>query len=256
MIDYDSLEEFRDPETYDIVCDTFSDDFSLMDQWARSTGGPLLDVACGTGRMAIRLAAQGYAVTGVDVVPEMIARARQKAAERPVNVEWVVSDGRSFHLGKPFPFIYMLMNAFQFFQGREDQEAMLACVREHLLPDGYFLFETRNPNSGNLVQDEPQDSRFTLPDGGQLVITDEKHYDPLTQIQHCTARYQWMQADTRQVVKQKVLRVGLRYVYPQEMEALLFHNGFKIHTVYGSWQGEPLTASSPAMIYVCQRRDS
>src|SRR5689334_12168802 len=106
MIDYDSLEEFRDPETYDLVCDPFNEDFPLMDQWAKSTGGPLLDVACGTGRMALRLAAQGYSVTGVDVVPEMIAHAQRKAAQRSVNVEWVVSDGRSFHLGKQFPFIY------------------------------------------------------------------------------------------------------------------------------------------------------
>ena len=54
----------------------------VVEQWARSLGGPLLDLACGTGRMALRMAAQGYQVTGVDIVPEMIAQARQKAAER------------------------------------------------------------------------------------------------------------------------------------------------------------------------------
>ncbi len=82
MIDHDNLEEFRDPETYDLECDDYTEDCPFLEQWARSTGGPLLDLACGTGRMALRLAAQGYQVTGVDIVPEMIARARQKAAER------------------------------------------------------------------------------------------------------------------------------------------------------------------------------
>jgi hypothetical protein len=48
--------------------------------------------------------------------------------------------------------------------------------------------------------------------------------------------------------------VALRYVFPQEMEALLFYNGFQIRACYGNWQQEPLTAASPAMIYVCQRR--
>ncbi len=253
-IDYDSLEEFRDPLTYDVVCDAFTDDFPLMDQWANKIGGPLLDVACGTGRMSIRLATQGYTVTGVDIVPQMIGRAREKAAERQVSVEWVVSDARSFHLGRQFPFAFMIMNAFQFLPTRQDYEAMLGCIREHLTPDGYFLFETRNPNAGNLVQEGTKDSRFALPDGDQLVVTDEKHYDPLTQIQHCTGHYQWMQAVTRQMIKQKVLRVGLRYIYPQEMEALLHYNGFTIDTVYGSWQGEPLSADSPAMIYVVQKR--
>ena len=53
---------------------------------------------------------------------------------------------------------------------------------------------------------------------------------------------------------EKTLRTALRYVFPQEMEALLFYNGFQIRTCYGNWQQEPLTATSPSMIYVCQRR--
>src|SRR5438552_14558409 len=82
MIDYDPLEEFRDPETYDLQCEAYDEDRPLVEQWARLLGGPLLDLACGTGRMALRMAAQGYEVTGVDIMPEMIAFARRKAAER------------------------------------------------------------------------------------------------------------------------------------------------------------------------------
>jgi len=52
---------------------------------------------------------------------------------------------------------------------------------------------------------------------------------------------------------EKTLRTALRYVFPQEMEALLFYNGFQIRSCYGDWQQEPLTATSPAMIYVCRR---
>ncbi len=53
---------------------------------------------------------------------------------------------------------------------------------------------------------------------------------------------------------EKTLRTALRYVFPQEMEALLFYNGFQIRSCYGDWQQEPLAATSRAMIYVCQRR--
>jgi SAM-dependent methyltransferase len=95
MLERDSLEEFRDPETYDVEVEDFDEDRPLIEQWARELGGPLLDLACGTGRMALRLAAQGYQVTGVDIVPEMIAHARRKAAEREVSVEWVVADART-----------------------------------------------------------------------------------------------------------------------------------------------------------------
>jgi 2-polyprenyl-3-methyl-5-hydroxy-6-metoxy-1,4-benzoquinol methylase len=159
MIDHDNLEEFRDPPTYDLEDGGYDEDCPLTEQWARSLGGPLLDLACGTGRMALRLAAQGYQVTGVDIVPEMIEWARQKAAKQAVSIDWVVADARTFHLQRHFPFIYMLENVFQFFLTREDQEAMLARVREHLHPEGGFLFETRNPSPRNLLQvrhPEPQ----------------------------------------------------------------------------------------------------
>src|SRR5829696_1520842 len=152
MIDHDNLEDFRDAQTYDVICDAFDEDIPFIEQWARSLGGPLLDLACGTGRMALRLAAQGYQITGVDVVPEMIALARKKAAEHSLSIEWVVADARTFQLQKQFPGIYMLMNAFQFILTREDQEALFARVREHLQPNGYFLFETRNPIPRHLFE--------------------------------------------------------------------------------------------------------
>src|SRR5260221_13928924 len=133
MIDHDNLEEFRDPQTYDLEDEGYEEDYPLTEQWARSLGGPLLDLACGTGRMTLRMASQGYEVTGVDIMSEMIARARQKAAKQAVSIERVVADAQTFHLQKQCPFIYMLGNVFQFFVRREDQDAVLARVRQHML---------------------------------------------------------------------------------------------------------------------------
>ncbi len=254
MIDHDNLEDFRDPQIYDLQDAGYYDDYSLSLQWAHSLGGPLLDLACGTGRMALRMAQLGYQVTGVDITPEMISWARRKAEQQGLSIEWVVADARSFHLNKQFSLIYMLENAFQFFLTREDQEAMLACVRKHLLPHGCFLFETRNPNARNLQQvRHPDGQNFTTPDGGQLVVTEEQHYDPMTQIQHYIRHLTLLHPGGKRDEKQ--MRVALRYVCPQEMEALLYHNGFHIRACYGNWQQEPLTVTSPSMIYVCQRRN-
>ncbi len=135
MIDYSEyLEGYRDAQAYDVEEGGYDADYPLTEQWARSLGGPLLDLACGTGTMAIRMAEQGFQVTGVDIIPEMIAWASQKALAQGVSIEWVVSDARTFHLQKQFPCIYMLGNAFQHFLTRADQEALLARVREHLHP--------------------------------------------------------------------------------------------------------------------------
>jgi 2-polyprenyl-3-methyl-5-hydroxy-6-metoxy-1,4-benzoquinol methylase len=253
MLDYDPLEEFRDPQTYDLVVGDYNDDRPCIEQWARTLGGPLLDLACGTGRMAIQMAQLGFAVTGVDLVPEMIALARQKAAAAGVAVEWVVADARSFQLHRQFPCIFMLENVFQFLLTRPDQDAMLARVREHLRPDGCFIFETRNP-SPRFLQEvrHPDPQHFTTSDGRRLVITEAQHYDPLTQIQHYRSRHHWRYPDGRQ--EEQTLRTALRYVFPQEMEALLHYNGFEIVACYGDWQQAPLTATAPAMIYVCRRR--
>ncbi len=255
MIDHDNLEEFRDPQTFDLEDEGYFDDYPLTEQWAQILGGPLLDLACGTGRMALRMANLGYQVTGVDITPEMIEWARQKAAKQGAAIDWVVADARTFQLQKRFPFIYMLENVFQFFLTRADQEAMLARVREHLLPEGCFLFETRNPNPRNLlIGRHPEGERFTLPDGGQLLTAAEQYYDPMTQIQHYTRRLTYLYSNGQR--KEKTFHTALRYVFPQEMEALLYYNGFQIHTCYGSWQQDPLTADSPSMIYVCQRRSA
>lgn len=253
MIDHDNLEEFRDPENFDVEDEGYERDWPLTEQWARKQGGPLLDLGCGTGRVALRFAQQGYQVTGVDATPEMIELARQKAAKQGVSVDWVVSDARTFHLQKHFQFVYMLENVFQFFLTREDQDAMLGRVREHLSPEGCFLFETRNPSPQNLFEvRHPGPKKFAMHDGGQVVITEQQHYDPLTQIQHITRDLTFHHPDGQQV--KKAYRTALRYVFPQELEALLFYNGFQALARYGNWQQDPLTATSPSMIYVCQRR--
>ena len=247
------LEGYRDPEAYDAVERDYDEDRPLTEQWARKLGGPLLDLACGTGRMALRLAGKGYQVTGVDIVPEMIAWAQQKARQQAISIEWVVADARAFQLHQPFPFIYMLGNAFQHFLTRADQEALLARVRDHLTPVGRFLFCTRTPSPRHLLQARyPYPQQYTLPDGRQQVSTERQEYDPISQIQHYTFHEQWLYPGGQR--EEKTTRTALRYVYPQEMEALLFYNGFEIGACYGDWQQGPLTATSRQMIYVCQRR--
>jgi SAM-dependent methyltransferase len=253
MLDEDSFEEFRDPETYDLEVESYADDQPLIEQLARELGGPLLDLACGTGRVALRMAALGYQVTGVDIVPDMLALARQKTTKRCLAVEWVEADARAFQLQRQFPFIFMVCNAFQFFPGRADHEGLFARVREHLTPEGGFLFETRNPSRLNLQQlRHPEPQHYTTIDGRRLVVTEEQYYDPMTQIQHYTRHLTFSHPDGQ--TEERTNRTALRYVYPQEMEALLFYNGFQIRACYGSWQQEPLTATSPSMIYVCQKR--
>jgi len=87
MIDYsDYLEGYRDAQSYDVEEGGYDADYPLTEQLARSLGGPSLDLACGTGTMAIRMAEQGFQVTVVDIIPEMIAWASQKAIAQGISI--------------------------------------------------------------------------------------------------------------------------------------------------------------------------
>ena len=258
MIDHDNLEEFRDPQTYDLEDNGYEDDWPLTEQWARKLGGPLLDLACGTGRVALRLVEQGFQVMGVDISAAMIEWGRHKARQRGISMEWVVADARSFQIQEHFSLIYMLGNSFQLFLTRSDQEAMLERVREHLAPEGYFLFGTRNPSRYNLFEWGKSDPNiYTASDGKQVIVTTHQKYDHPTQIQHHTfhtVHRNWHESPEES--GGKTTHLALRYVFPQEMEALLFYNGFEILSHYGDWDQQTLTENSPRMIYVCQRRSS
>ncbi len=254
MIDYSKyLEGYRDAQAYDVEEGGYDADYPLTEQLAREFGGPLLDLACGTGTMAIRMAQEGFAVTGVDIIPEMIELASQKALKQEISIDWMVADARSFHLRKQFSFIYMLGNAFQHFLTRMDQEALLACVREHLHPEGSFLFCTRNPSPRNLFEARfPEPQQYTTVDGRAYLLREQQEYDAITQIQHYTFHEHWLRPEGLQ--EKRTTHTALRYVFPQEMEALLHYNGFQIRSCYGGWQQEPLTATSRYMIYVCQKQ--
>ena len=103
----------------------------------------MLEIACGTGRVSIPIARLGFAVTGLDIVPGMVERARSKSAGLPTR--WVEGDARAFDLGERFRLIFLTGNAFQAFLTHADQEALLGRVRAHLHDEGLFAFETRNP---------------------------------------------------------------------------------------------------------------
>jgi SAM-dependent methyltransferase len=265
LIDHDNLEEFADPPTYDIE-DSSATGVAFYSALAQETGGPVLELACGTGRVSIPIARLGFAVTGLDLVPGMLAQARRKSANLPVR--WVEGDARAFDLGERFRLIFLTGNAFQAFLTRPDQEALLACVRTHLDDAGLFAFETRNPRWNILERravepeggfafletcDEEQAGRSYRDSRGHLVrASTTQRYDPITQILHWTTYRRW---DEGAEERTKITRIAVRFTFPQELAALLHYNGFTLLRQYGDWNLEPLAATSPSIIAVCRKRN-
>ncbi|MCL6599664.1 MAG: class I SAM-dependent methyltransferase [Alicyclobacillus macrosporangiidus] len=250
----DNLEEYRDPVTYDSEYGKVGLELPFFEGLARETGGPILELACGTGRVTIPLAQRGFDVTGVDITPQMLERAKQKAAEKAVRVNWILGDCRHLRLDKQFGLVFMTGNAFQAFLDRKSQEDMLQRVHEHLREDGLFAFETRNPNLMHLFHDEADKevSRFTDERGYEVTVWGSERYDPVTQIQHCITYRRW--TDSSGVTVTRQTRIDLRYVFPQELEALLHYNGFTLLRRYGYFDKRPFDTDSPLMVCVCNKR--
>ncbi len=264
MIEHDNLEEFADAVAYDRE-DSSDTGVAFYAALARETDGPVLEIACGTGRVAIPIARQGYAVTGLDIVPGMLELARSKSVGLPVR--WVEGDARNFDLGERFRLVYLTGNAFQLFPTNADQEALLGRVRAHLHDEGMFAFETRNPRWGgrgeregdrdglfvDLETREEEEPRPSYVDaqGREVRVFDTRTYDHVAQILHWTTHRRWHEGGKERT---KITRIALRYTFPQELAALLHYNGLTVVRQYGDWDGEPLTAASRSIIVVCRKR--
>lgn len=270
-MDHNNLEEFADADAYDIE-DSSDTGVAFYSALARETGGPVLEIACGTGRVGIPIARLGFAVTGLDLVPGMLERARSKSAGLPTR--WVEGDARSFELGEQFRLIFLTGNAFQAFLTRSDQEALLERVRAHLYEQGLFAFETRNPRWANRTRtgetplksahlheqglfafletrDEEEDYRtYTDGSGREVRVSNTQAYDHVAQVLHWTTYRRWREGGEERT---RTTRIAVRYTFPQELEALLHYNGFHVIRRYGDWNLEPLTAASTSIIVVCRK---
>ena len=106
-------------------------DWFLADLASR---GQVLELACGTGRIAIPLAEQGIKVAGMDYSRQMLSLARSKAETRQVKVDWIDGDMRRFEIGTQYGSILLLHNALWHLHDLSDFEDCIRCVRLHLAP--------------------------------------------------------------------------------------------------------------------------
>jgi SAM-dependent methyltransferase len=246
-----NLEEYADPVIYDLENSKFEPDGPFYLALAQRFGGPVLEIGCGTGRITIPLAQHGLNITGLDIAPQMLARAKHKAQDLPIR--WVEADARTFHLGTQFGFIFESGATFQHLLERADQEAMLTRVREHLALEGAFVVNALFPHADYLTNEDAEQDWFSYLDehGQEVRVSGTQHYDPLRQIKTETAFRRWRDSEGREVVRPAPLL--LRYTFPQEMEALLYYNGFTVLERYGGTDFSPLTSESKHMVYVCRR---
>lgn len=217
------------------------DDFYLG--WARRLGGPVLDLGCGTGRLAARIAEEGFEVVGAEPAAGMIGVARSRAGGE--RVEWVQTSGEALDLGRRFKLIYMTGHAFQAVPTDEEATALLASVARHLEPEGRFIFETRNPADAAWERWEGPRAEVASEEYGRMYedyeIDDSEAPDRISMTHHI------------HLVDRGEELVGhsrLRFPSKELVEAQFVEAGLELVEWYGDWDGSPLLDDSAEMIAV------
>jgi len=111
--------------------------------WARHDARPrtVLDLACGTGNMTLLLAERGYKAIGLDSSPFMLEKARAKALQRGLNVEFILADMRDFHLAAPVDSAICVFDSINYLTTPEDLSRTFRCVFHNLTAAGLFVFD-------------------------------------------------------------------------------------------------------------------
>ncbi|WP_223701810.1 class I SAM-dependent DNA methyltransferase [Sutcliffiella deserti] len=251
----DNLEEYDDPLLYDLENEAFKDDIPFLMKWADKTKGPIIDLACGTGRATIPLAAKGHKLIGIDLHRGMLEKAKEKSSELDLQIDWLKQDCTRLDIGVKSRMIFMVGNSFQHFLTKEAQDSLLSSIYRHLDTGGVFIFGTRFPGREELLQPEEEEFWKTYQDPHTFQNVDVytiSRYDSLSQVQHYTT-IRKLKNTERETVEEKRTNISLRYVYPKEMERTLLSNGLQILHTYKDWKETPLTQDSYQMIYVCKK---
>ncbi|MGE7602471.1 class I SAM-dependent DNA methyltransferase [Peribacillus sp. NPDC097675] len=248
-------EEYDDPILYDKENESYRQDLPYLLKWASKTEGPILDLACGTGRATIPLARKGYKLIGVDVHKGMLDEAKRKSANLNVHIDWIEQDARMLNLNVRSQLIFSVGNVFQHFLTNEDQDEFLSSVNKHLELDGVFIFDTRFPSADELLQPETEEYWRTIEDEDtpkKIDVYTKSTYDSLKQVQHYTTIRKYVD-DEGTIVDEQRTNIRLRYVFPKEMERILSVHGLEIVHLFEDWNETPVTNESYGMVYVCKK---
>jgi len=221
--------------------------------------GGVLELACGTGRIAVVLAERGLDVTGVDISDGMLAVARRKAAQCPAAVRdrltFVHQDMTRLDLPARFGLVLIPFRSFQHLLTVELQRKALSAVAGHLAPNGRLALHLFDPRLDLLLDATPPPPEISAVDPltGHRFVADilRTRFDHLAQIRRDVWRYREMDA-ARKLLDEDTREMALRWTYRHELRHLLELCGFVLEAEYSDFAGAP-AAYGKELVVVARR---
>jgi SAM-dependent methyltransferase len=238
---------------YDIFYDR-SEDIPFYLEIAREGDGPVLELACGTGRLLLPLARAGFDVTGLDSNTSMLrvlrTKLRKESVRTKAKVHLVLGDMRNFRLKGSFSTAFIAFNSFLHNVTVTDEQASLMRAYQHIRPGGVFVVEVFNPDLKRPQQILRLDKVRHV--GKETILRfGSDRFDYKAQILEATFVYDFVQPSGS--VRRKVVDFPLRYVFKEELVGLLEKVGFTVEKIYGNLDKSPFEEKSPLIICLARR---
>jgi SAM-dependent methyltransferase len=202
--------------------------------------GPALELAVGTGRVALPLSARGVAVHGIELSPHMVEQLRSKAGADAVPV--TIGDMTTTRVPGSFTLVYLVANTIMNVTTQDEQLAVFANAAAHLQPVGCFVVEV-------VV---PQLRRVPPGEVGRIFTLDPDHvgietFDDL--VGQVAWSHHWMAVEGRLVRH----AAPYRYVWPSELALMARIAGFRLAARWAGWDRSPFTSDSPSQVAVFEK---
>ncbi len=243
------------PEVYDLMEGDFEDDIPRVLELAEETGGPVLDLGCGTGRLTIPLLQEGFEVFGLDCDERMLDILRAKTAALPeedrARLTILQQDMRWCSTPRPASLAVCSTNTFLYLGSLDDQRQALRSIAGCLKPGGTLWLDVFVPKP-NPSADEPYLTSRLLPDSGTLLL-----YGTQTREDHFSER-SLVNAFTMLLPRDGQPQVYLQnwtyaWLHPNELRLLLESTGFRLTVLLGDYDGREADESSVQMVAIAER---
>ena len=239
-----------DPTTYgeriaDLYDDLYEARFDVegaVDLLAELAGtGRALELAIGTGRIALPLAARGVPVDGIDISPAMVERLRAKPGGREIEV--TIGDFADVATSGSYRLVYLVFNTLFALLTQDDQVRCFANVAEHLTDDGVFVVEAFVPDLGRFRDGQNFSTEQISVDRVQLSAS---RHDAATQ-----------RIDSGHVflgnAEVRVQPIAIRYAWPSELDLMARLAGLRLHDRWAGWRRQPFDSASGSHVSVYGR---
>lgn len=245
---------------YDVDLAEDPGDLDLYLALAARTGGPILELGVGSGRIAVPLAAAGHAVTGLDLDQAMLRRARERAARagRAAERNLTLVQGDATNSRQPvgrFHLAFVAFNTLLAFGGRREQEQVVRAMAEHLAPGGLAVIDVWLPAADDLAR---YDGRLGLeyvrrdPDTGLTVTrTASATHDTATGLVELTAIFE--EGPEGEPPRRWIRQDRLRLVGPDDLRGFAERAGLEIEMLAGGYDLDPIQPGDDRAILVARK---